>query len=1081
LSEGPIQGLDDGDKSIYLNGTAILDSAGNTNFENYQTEFRTGTQDQAYITSLEGTEQEKFDQTGVLNNTDGTDTRRIAGAKEITITNTEIDQVRVTIEIPSLYQINSDGDILGYSVKVQLEVKYDSGSYVSVLPNEPDGSASTGDNINGKASSGYKRDYVFALRKTPTWTTALVRVSRVSGPTGSAKRVNEVRLSSYTLIIDEKLRYPNSAISFLRFDSRSFGNVPTRKYLIRGIKIKLPSNASVDTSTHIGRVTYSGTWDGTFGAATWCNDPAWCLYDLLISTRYGPSIPESTLDKWDFYSISQYCNELVSNGRGGQEPRFSCNLLINSRTEVYDVIQQMTSIFRGISYYLSGSLVLQQDKPADSQYILGPSNVVNGDFAYSGTSQQSRHSTCTVGYQTYEGLGEVEFEQVEDVDAVAKLGIKNKEVRSLGCYSQGQAHRLGKWTLLSEQNLSETVSFSVAIDGGIILRPGMIIDIADPLKGQYRRSGRISSATTTAVTVDATTNLTDIDLSQNPKIAVLLPTGLVEEKAIASISGSTITLAAGAAFSEAPNTQSIWAIQTDDILTQQFRVITTSEQTDGQYDVSALKYNSSLYNAIEQGLNVTQRDISNLGEAPGAVSSPSGRQFLYQRGQGVFVGYDLSWTVPTKTINSINRPDPNAASYIIEYRIDTDNWQSVETSTPSVNLLLLRAGNLEARIQARNYTGKGGTIVTHTDVLPGKTAPPGDVQNLTFEAINQNSGRLRWDETVDLDVKVGGKVFVRHSSLTDGTAIWNNSTDLIEAKAGSQTETVIPKVAGEIFVKFADSSGILSTNATSVLIPSTVTLQNLIVKNQREDQLSPTPFPGTKTDCNFDTTLDALELDSDGSGNVLTSGTYLFSETLDLGHRYPIDIARYFVTRGNSTTDLMDAWPDVDARSDWDGTIVDKVNASLSIRTTDGDPSASPTWGGWQPLSNGTFSGRAFQFKTDLSSSSTDQNILVDQLGYDATLDQRTEQSTGTVASGTSGSGKAITFASAFFTGTTALGGGTSAFLPSIGIVGQNIQSGDFFNVTNVSATGFTVKFENGSSVVNRNFTWTAVGFGRRV
>ena len=278
--------------------------------------------------------------------------------------------------------------------------------------------------------------------------------------------------------------------------------------------MKIPSNATVDTTTHLGRITYSGVWDGTFAAATWTNDPAWCLWDLLTNDRFGCGIPESSLDRYDFFAISQYCNTLVDDGKGGQEPRFSCNLLINQRKEVYNVIQEMSSIFRGISYYGAGSLVLLQDKPSDAQYTLGPANVVDGVFSYSGSSVRSRHTCATVAYQNYDDLGEVSFEYVEDADAVAKYGVNNKDIKAVGCYSQGQANR-HKWTLLSEQDLYETCDFAIGIDSGIVVRPGMVVDIADPVRGGTRRNGRVSSATTLQITIDSTTELS-VSYGQQP-------------------------------------------------------------------------------------------------------------------------------------------------------------------------------------------------------------------------------------------------------------------------------------------------------------------------------------------------------------------------------------------------------------------------------------------------------------------------------------------------------------------------------------------------------------------------------------
>jgi hypothetical protein len=320
LSEGEIQGLDNGLKSVFLDSTPVVSSSGANNFTGYTTEFKTGTQAQTYIAGTQGIESE----TGV--NVEATASTPVTRS----ITDTDVDRVRVTIQLPALQIIEDDGDIIGHSVNIKFQVQYNGGGFTDVI----------NDTITGKTTNSYQRDYIIAL--TGAFPVD-IKMVRVSADEVSARRQNRTFWFSFTEILDEKLRYPNSALSFLRFDSRQFQSIPTRKYLIRGIKVELPSNATVDTTTHLGRVTYAGVWDGTFGAATWCADPAWCLWDLLTSTRYGPSIPEASLDRYDFFAISQYCNELVSNGFGGQEPRFQVNLLINTREEVYNVIQQFAS------------------------------------------------------------------------------------------------------------------------------------------------------------------------------------------------------------------------------------------------------------------------------------------------------------------------------------------------------------------------------------------------------------------------------------------------------------------------------------------------------------------------------------------------------------------------------------------------------------------------------------------------------------------------------------------------------------------------------------------------------------------
>ena len=1059
ISEGEIDGIENGNKGIYLDGTPIQDAGGNNNFLGYTVVTRNGTQAQSYIPNLAGVESEKNVGAAVEN---GSPLTR-------TITDSDVDRVRVTIQVPTLQFVEDDGDIRGTSVSISIQVQYNGGGYTTVV----------NDTISGKTSDNYQRDYMLTLSGSFP---VDVRVIRNTADSSSQRLQNSTFWSSYTEIIDEKLRYPNTALSFLKFDARQFRNIPSRKYLVRGIKVRVPHNASVDTTTHIGRITYSGLFNGTLGAATFTNDPAWLLYDLLTNTRYGAGIPESSLDVFDFYNVSTYCNTLVPDGNGGQEPRFSCNMVINTRKEVYAVIQELTNLFRGIAFYGAGSLVLNQDKPTDSRYQIGPSNVVNGDFVYSGTSLNTRHTCATVAYQSYENLGEVKYEYVEIADQVTKYGVINKDVRAIGCYSQGQAHRLGKWLLLTEANLTQTVSFAISMDSGIVLRPGVVIDIADPVKAGTRRSGRISSATTTQITIDSTTDLS-VNLGNAPTISVMMPTGLVETRTISSIASDVITV--GSAFSEAPNAQSVYLIQTTDVQSNQFRVISVAEGQDGTYGVTALEYNESIYGAVEQNLKLTQRDISNLSATPDAVSAIAGSEYLYQRGQGVFVGFNLSWVSPRTRVSQFK----------VQYRIDNDNFQSVDTTSPSASLLALRPGTLEVRIQALNFLGKGSQVSTASFTILGKTALPGNVQNLSIEPISANTARLKWDQTVDLDVKVGGKVHIRHSSKTDGSATFSNSVDLITAIPGSSTDVAVPLLEGEYIVKFADDGGRFSPDDTSVIVDLPDAIGRLLVKEHREDQQTPLPFQGTHVDTFYSSQYDALTLDGstlidsiadfdaipimDFLGNIKSLGTYTFLDTVDMGMALEaVEFQRRFVTRAflpSDTVDgriaLIDTWNDVD------GAAVNNVNARLYIRSTNDDPSGSPTYGPWAPFDSGTFKGRGFQFKTELTSSKVDENILVDELGYKIELTPRVDQSVQPIASGTST--KSVTFTKPFFVGTAALLGANSQ-LPSVGVTVQNLGANERFNISNVSSTGFDIDvLDSGGSNVDRNFTYVANGVGR--
>ena len=1093
LSEGEIHGIEDPGggtnswhKSIFLEDTPVQGADGTNNFSGFTIITRNGTQTQTHIGgNFASNESENAVNAEVTN---GSPITR-------TITDSNVDKVRVTLAIPSLRVIEDDGDIVGHEVEIKIQRQYNGGGF-----NDVDLSGSG--TIKGKSSARYQRDYMIPLDGAFP---VDIRMVRVSDDETSTRRSSQTFFQSYTEIVEEKFRYPNSALVALRFDSRQFSSIPSRKYLIRGIKVGVPTNAKIDTSETNrfvvstganetitdgvpGRITYSGVWNGQLssdagapGGPVWTNDPAWCLYDLLTNTRYGVGIPEDTLDKYDFFAISKYCNELVDDGQGGQEARFSLNLLINSRDEVYNVIQQLTAVFRGIAYYGAGSLALLQDKPSDAQYLLGPSNVVDGIFFYSGTSQKTRHTVAVVAWQSYDTRGDFEYEYVEDHAAVAKYGIIKKDIKAIGCYSQSQAHRLGKWALLSEQNLTETCQFSVSIDSGIVVRPGMVVNIADPLRGGTRRSGRVSSATTTVVTIDSDTDLS-VDLTASPTLSVLLSTGLVETKSISSISGRAITVSS--AFSEAPSAGAVYLIETTDIQAQQFRVLSVTESGDGIYSVSAVAYNESIYAAVESDTAITQRDITNLSGTPSAPENLTGNEFLYQEGQTVHTGFDLSFTHDRRNTNDFQ----------VKYKINNDNFTTLITNSPSITLRTLRAGTLTVQVLARNYLGRQSTIATATFTLAGKTARPGDVQNLSIEPISANSARLRWDQTVDLDVRVNGRVQIKHSSLTDGTGTWPNSVDLIPSVAGNSTEAVVPLVEGEIFAKFEDDLGNKSVNATSVLVDFPDAVGRVTVQTRREDQDDP-PFQGTKTRCFFNVDQDALVIDGDGEiddqddfddinsfdylGDIFSSAEYEFANTLDLGAVFSLDMKRRFVTSAFYPNDTVDArTAQIDDWNDFDGGQGDAVNAKLYVRRTDDNPSGSPTYTAWQEFVAGTFRGRAFQFKAELTSSDIAQNILINELGYETTFQRRQEIGQPT-ASGTST--KSVTFDNPFFVGTSALGN-LNDFLPSVGITVQNLGNGERVNVSNVTGTGFDLDVLNSSgSNVNRTFTYTAVGFGRGV
>ena len=1049
LSEGPIEGLDDGNKSIYLDGTPVQDSSGNNNFEGYTIVTKNGTQDQTYISDLAGNESEVSVGTQVTNSTSVT--RQIASSDNAT------DRVRVTIKIPMLRLVEDDGDIVGNSVQIRIDVQYNGGGYNAVKT----------DTISGKSSNTYLRDYVFPL--TGAFPVD-IKVVRISSDDSSARQSSQTWWNSYTKIIDEKFRYPNSALAYLRFDSRSFQNIPSRKYLIRGIKVKLPSNAKVDISTtqrravsdgsvetitngNIGRVTYSGIWNGSFSAATWCADPSWCLYNLITEGRYGVGLAESSLDKWDFYTISQYTNGLVSDMKGGQEPRMLCNLLINSRNEVYNVIQQMTSLFRGLSYYGAGSIVMVQDAPQDSQYLIGNSNVIDGLFEYSGSSKKARHTCCSVAWQDYSALGEVQFEYVEDADAVAKYGIQEKQLKALGCYSQGQAHRAGRWLLKSEQLLTQTCTFSVGIDSGIVLRPGMVIDIADSLRAGERRSGRISSATTSAIVADSSENLSNINLGLSPTLSVIMPTGLVETKTISSISGTTINISG--TFSQAPTTPNLWLIQTSDIQSQQYRVISVAENSAKTgFSVTALEYNSSIYSAVDSGEDIVLRDISNLTLAPNPITNSRGEQFLYSEGQGVFVGFDFDF----------QHDRVNVAEYRISYRIDNDNWQVITTSTPSATIRNVREGTIYIQVQAYNSLGKGSQIVTFEQALAGKSAPPEDPTGFSMIPTN-GLARLSWTQSTDLDVTVGGLVRLKHSpDLSNVT--WATGTSIHSDLTGTAKEAYCTLKQGTYLMKFVDATGNESVGYAGIEFtkPDLADMEPLTL--QQEDNA----FSGSKTNLTVASGELLMSADggsSDGNATLNTSGTYLFQNNpIDLGDVYSVELETTLKARSFFPyADYVDTWTDWDEIASIDGTTPANCDVKLYVRTTQEASPSNSDWTSWRIYNNAQISCRKYELKAEFTTGGNLEQIAVSQLRAQPLMGRRTESGSGTA----SNSGDlTVTFGNKF------------AATPAVGISFSATTTGDYYTLASTSATNFTISIYNASNARQaRAFTWTATGYGK--
>ena len=1049
-------------KNIYFNNTPVLRDGANPastltradlNFQYNAISFRLGTQNQSYLYEVgTSTQEETAVNVEVLNSSPVT--------REITDIN--VNGIRVTVSVPALQILYSNGNVGPTFIELQLQVSYNGGPYQTVIS----------DSIGGRTADLYQRKYRIDLTQPPPVSVRVVRITDDVESVSGETRQRKLFWSSYTELIYGKTAFPNSAVVGMTLAAEQFSSIPTRSYRIRGIKVRIPNNASVDSTT--GRLLYSGVWDGTFQSAKWTSDPAWILWDLLTSKRYGfgDYITSDSLDKWTFLSASQYASELVPDGFGGTEPRFSCNVNIQTQEEAYKLVNDLCSVFRAQPYWSTGSLTLAQDRPTDASYIFNQSNVTEEGFSYSGSSLKTRHTVAVVSYLDLE-TREIAYEVVEDAVGIQKFGVIKVEVSAFACTSRGQARRIGEWLLFSEQNETEVISFTTGLADGMVVRPGMVIRVADPVRAGRFRAGRVTGGTDRVITLDRSAEDMFFDgMPATLDFNVILADGT--SQSIGGITGTALngnTLTLPETLRLIPPVGAPYAIGTSDLRPQLWRVLSVQEQEDG-YAITGLLHIQSKYDFIERDVPLQPRDVTALDTEPNTPINLRASELLYESNGQVFSKVLLSW-----------QADPVVARFELRYRVDGGNWSTLSTRSPDYEILQSEPGRYEFELQAISPGLRRSGIATLTFNALGKTAPPETIPDLFIAPIDQYSAELYWPQAVDLDVRVGGQIRVRHTPEIGENATWGRANDIVPAVAGSSTRKIVPLLEGTYFIRAVDSLNNESAGVASVVVDLPAPQDAQLVQEYREDDDSP-PFQGTYTDMFYSAAEGGLLLNTTGLvddipdwdevssvdyfGDVASTGEYQFVSTLDLGGTYDMNLRSILKTRafepGNTwdeRTDLIDLWDDID------GDDLSATNASLYVRTTTDNPSSSPTWGLWQPFVNGTSRGRGFQFKVVATSSNVAQNIIVEELGVITEFQRRTEQQRNLT---TSTSAYTVTFPSAFYG------------VPSVGITAQDMDGGDYFTIASVTRTGFDVTFKNsGGSMISKTFDYQAVGHGREI
>lgn len=679
ISEGEIKGLVNGHKSIFLDDTPLQNPNGSYNFENVVVSTRAGTQNQTPIPNFPDTENElainvevKFGQPV---------TRQFS--------NENLTSLIVRVSTPRLFQQDaSSGDTNGYYLPFNIELQTDNGIFRVVHR----------DSFNGKTTAKYSRSIEINLpRGAHSWA---IRVNKLIQDATTNRIQSQLFVDAITEVVDANLSYPNSALIGINVLAEQFPQIPRRGYEVYGIKVKIPSNYNPYNRT------YSGSWDGSF-KVDWTDNPAWIFYALATHPLYGlgQRIKEQDLDKWGLYQIAQHCDQMVPNGRGGQEPRFTINTYLQNKEQAYELLQNIASVFRGMAYYAAGAVFATSDRPAlEKPFIFSPSNVVDGKFNYEGSPKSNRYSVAVVGWNDPTDMYRQKYEYVEDRVALNRYGYAPTEFNAFGCTSQGQAHRAGKWALLTSNLETQVVTFKVSLEAMKVI-PGSICAIQDPSKSNMKGvSGRISSATTTTVTVDRDLNS---EIRAGHKIFVTMPSGVTEERTISNVSDRKLTVSQP--FSTTPQAESQWAIETG-IKLQLFRVLSVTDSGDSQFEIRATEHDPRKYDSIESNVVLEDRPTVNWGKHGAAPSEPTNLDIraVTQGVEGsasVLVG-EISWS-------------SDVARHTVRYRRGSEGWVTHDVVGTSLEIPNFKLGTYQVEVTAINIQGMKSGTTTLTKSVTG--------------------------------------------------------------------------------------------------------------------------------------------------------------------------------------------------------------------------------------------------------------------------------------------------------------------------------------------------------------------------
>ena len=1094
------------------------------------------------------------------------------------------ERVKVTLHVNNLQESNDKGDLLGRTVRFQIFFQY-TGEVA-----DPVRTLMKDDTFSGRTGDMYRREYVFSTesfnRESFLRYPLEITVKRITPLNENNDQIqDDIFFSSITeiqrpntdyqgqslntnieidngegekeIILGGQFSYPMTAYTFLQFDAYQFQSIPRRSFRYRGIKVRIPHPSggltpTVDITGN-GRIEYPS--DYVFqGVLTetlfWTTDPAFILLDLLLNTRYGFGnyIKESEVDLYSFYQASKYCAQLIQTSQG-LEPRFAFNGVINQSAEAYTLIQQIAGMMRCYPIWSGGKLTLVQDRPINPDdadacsyqiptYTFSLANTLNG-FSYSGVSLKTRHGKIVVEYfnmntrqlDTFVVTNQQVFNKTHNI----------KKVKAFGCTSFFQAARYARNIIWSENHETDVVTFDVSIESGVVIRPGAVVGINDPVRAGIRRAGRVSAVTLnsdgnlTSLTVDDSAS-TDLPSTGDRAILIVDSNGQTKSGTISSISGKVVTLSSPVVPSTGCTFQinTVWLIE-DAIKSQLYRIVDVEEQDGILYKMTGIPYNCNKYafvdgsSAIGSSTDSLQNPIfpddnratSILDIDRGGPNSLSAVTFLrlkegqvisvvavsfenvlgcrkylvrykFKRGAISNQGTNI-YGQPTATLNPLGDFGPFLREFITEDL-------SFEIENASVGIYQIEIFSINAKGKTTN-----SPLIKEVQNL-GKVAPPASPTSLNAELTESGDLKLTWPLSQDIDVTNNGHVIIKYSSDTSGNAVWGNS-QVIAIVHGSQTTFTVPAITGEYLIKYQDQTLIQSTNSVSALISTPDLVDQLLLGTLKEN----TAFSGVKTaltanssgleinqsasnklidsiTANIDTISDFNTLDGDTG---VLEGSYQFNSVVDLGDRFAAVLLESIVRfEGFSESNLFDNYVPfltvlsngeirggVDALVNFDGDILENASADLQVQTSDDNVTFSAA----NNFVGTVVSARYLKFTLKLKTTTTNLNTRIiigdnnlNTLGCKILMNRRTETSDLKTSSTTS-----FTFANGFFTGLGSLTGAT----PSVTINPQNLGTGEYYEVSNITKSGFNVVFKNasGTTLTNKQFYFVASGFGKKV